>query len=121
RDARRMCELTGESLGIAPDDVVVCSTGLIGIPLNMDPIEKGIPLIAQTVRAERDGAAAAAEAMLTTDTVSKEAVSTFAQGAALATVGGMAKGAAMLSPAMATMLAVLTTDARVEPAALRRA
>jgi glutamate N-acetyltransferase/amino-acid N-acetyltransferase len=121
RDARRMCELTGESLGIAPDDVVVCSTGLIGIPLNMDPIEKGIPLIAQTVRAERDGAAAAAEAMLTTDTVSKEAVATFAQGSTLATVGGMAKGAAMLSPAMATMLAVLTTDARVEPAALRRA
>ncbi|MDQ1478189.1 MAG: glutamate N-acetyltransferase / amino-acid N-acetyltransferase, partial [Actinomycetota bacterium] len=43
RDARRMCELTGESLGIASDDVLVCSTGLIGIPLLMDPIEKGIP------------------------------------------------------------------------------
>ena len=121
RDARRMCELTGESLGIAPDDVVVCSTGLIGIPLNMDPIEKGIPLVAQTLRAARDGAAAAAEAMLTTDTVSKEALSTFAQGSTRATVGGMAKGAAMLSPAMATMLAVLTTDARVDPTALRRA
>ena len=112
RDARRMCELTGESLGIAPDDVLVCSTGLIGIPLVMDPIEKGIPLVAQTVSATRDGAAAAAEAMLTTDTVSKEAVATFSSGSALVTVGGMAKGAAMLSPAMATMLAVLTTDAR---------
>jgi glutamate N-acetyltransferase/amino-acid N-acetyltransferase len=121
RDARRMCELTGESLGIAPADVLVCSTGLIGIPLEMDPIEKGIPLVAQTVSATRDGAAAAAEAMLTTDTVSKEAVSTFSSGPALVTVGGMAKGAAMLSPAMATMLAVLTTDARVEPPALRRA
>jgi glutamate N-acetyltransferase / amino-acid N-acetyltransferase len=120
-DARRMCELTGESLGIAPDDVVVCSTGLIGIPLNMDPIEKGIPLVAQTVRAARDGAAAAAEAMLTTDTVSKEAVAEFSQGSTSTTVGGMAKGAAMLSPAMATMLAVLTTDARVDPAVLRRA
>ena len=49
RDARRMCELTAESLGLAPDDVVVCSTGLIGIPLAMDPIEKGIPLVAQTL------------------------------------------------------------------------
>jgi len=121
RDARRMCELTGESLGIASDDVLVCSTGLIGIPLVMHPIEKGIPLVAQTMSATREGAAAAAEAMLTTDTVSKEAVSTFSSGSTLVTVGGMAKGAAMLSPAMATMLAVLTTDARVEPAVLRRA
>jgi glutamate N-acetyltransferase/amino-acid N-acetyltransferase len=121
RDARRMCELTAESLGLAPDDVVVCSTGLIGIPLAMDPIEKGIPLVAQTLRATRDGAAAAAEAMLTTDTVSKEAVATFSIGSSRVTVGGMAKGAAMLSPAMATMLAVLTTDARVEPAVLQRA
>jgi glutamate N-acetyltransferase/amino-acid N-acetyltransferase len=59
--------------------------------------------------------------MLTTDTVSKEAVSTFSSGSTLVTVGCMAKGAAMLSPAMATMLAVLTTDARVEPVVLRRA
>jgi glutamate N-acetyltransferase/amino-acid N-acetyltransferase len=121
RDARRMCELTASAFGIAPDDVVVCSTGLIGIPLVMDPVEKGIPLVAQTVSATRDGAAAAAEAMLTTDTVSKEAVATFSIGSTTVTVGGMAKGAAMLSPAMATMLAVLTTDAGVEPAVLRRA
>jgi glutamate N-acetyltransferase / amino-acid N-acetyltransferase len=120
-NARRMCELTGTALGIATGDVLVCSTGLIGIPLPMEPIERGIPLIATTLTGDRDGAAAAATAMLTTDTVKKEAIATFAAGSASVTVGGMAKGAAMLSPAMATMLAVLTTDARVEPSALRRA
>jgi glutamate N-acetyltransferase/amino-acid N-acetyltransferase len=121
RDARRMCELAGGALGIATDDVLVCSTGLIGIPLSMDPIEHGIPVIAKGLTGTREGAAAAAVAMLTTDTVSKEAVSTFAGGKVTVTVGGMAKGAAMLSPAMATMLAVLTTDAAVERVALQRA
>jgi glutamate N-acetyltransferase/amino-acid N-acetyltransferase len=121
RDARRMCALTGGALGMATDDVLVCSTGLIGIPLTMDPIEQGIPKLAPTLSADRAGAAAAATAILTTDTVSKEAVATFMSGSERVSVGGMAKGAAMLSPAMATMLAVLTTDARVEPAVLRRA
>ena len=80
RDARRMCELTGAALGIATSDVLVCSTGLIGIPMPMDPIEIGIPKVAGTVRAGAEGAAAAATAMLTTDTVKKEAVATFAAG-----------------------------------------
>jgi glutamate N-acetyltransferase / amino-acid N-acetyltransferase len=117
RDARRMCELTGGALGIATTDVLVCSTGLIGIPMPMDVIDVGIPKVAGTLQAGDEAAAAAATAMLTTDTVRKEAVSSFARG----TVGGMAKGAAMLSPAMATMLAVLTTDAAVDPPLLRRA
>jgi glutamate N-acetyltransferase/amino-acid N-acetyltransferase len=121
RDARRMCELAGGALGIATDDVLVCSTGLIGIPLTMDPIEHGIPVVAKSLAGTTDSGAAAATAMLTTDTVKKEATATFEQGPVTVTVGGMAKGAAMLSPAMATMLAVLTTDARVEPAVLRRA
>jgi glutamate N-acetyltransferase/amino-acid N-acetyltransferase len=120
RDALRMCELAGGALGVATDAVLVCSTGLIGIPLDMGPIEHGIPLIAKGLTDGRDGAVAAATAMLTTDTVSKEATAGFRRGAATVTVGGMAKGAAMLSPAMATMLAVLTTDAPVEPAVLRR-
>jgi glutamate N-acetyltransferase/amino-acid N-acetyltransferase len=121
RDARRMCELTGDALGIATNDVLVCSTGLIGIPMPMDPIEAGVAKIAATVSADADGAVAAATAMLTTDTVRKEAVASFAHGSARVTVGGMAKGAAMLSPAMATMLAVVTTDAAVEGPALQRA
>jgi glutamate N-acetyltransferase/amino-acid N-acetyltransferase len=121
RDARRMCELTADALGVAATDVLVCSTGLIGIPLVMDPIERGIPVVAQTLSADHAGGSAAAAAILTTDTLSKEAIATFTSGSARVTVGGMAKGAAMLSPAMATMLAVVTTDARVGPAVLRRA
>jgi glutamate N-acetyltransferase / amino-acid N-acetyltransferase len=111
RDARRMCELSAESVGCAADDVVVCSTGLIGVPLPMEPIEAGIPKLAGTLGPVGD---MAAEAILTTDTVRKEAHERveLADGTAV-NVGGMAKGAAMLAPSMATMLAVLTTDAVV--------
>ena len=115
RDALRMCELTAEGLGVAREHVLVCSTGLIGIPLPMDPLEIGIPKLAATLTRSNGGDAA--RAIMTTDTVPKEAVTR----AGAATVGGMAKGAAMLSPAMATMLAVCTTDAAGEPPVLQRA
>ena len=120
RDALRMAELTAVSLGCVPRDVLVCSTGLIGIPMPMDPVEVGIPKLATTLTADDAGGAAAATAILTTDTVRKETVQQveLAHGV-VATIGGMAKGAAMLSPAMATMLAVLTTDAAVDPSTLR--
>jgi len=115
RDARRMCELSAEGLGIAVDSVLVCSTGLIGIPMPMAAVEAGIPKLCGTLA--DDGGGAAAQAILTTDTKRKEAVAR----AGAATVGGMAKGAAMLSPAMATMLAVVTSDAAVAPVDLQRA
>jgi glutamate N-acetyltransferase/amino-acid N-acetyltransferase len=114
-DARRMCALTAEGLGLEPADVLVCSTGLIGIPMPMAPIEAGIPKLCAQVSS--GGGADAARAIMTTDTKPKEAVATVGA----ATVGGMAKGAAMLSPAMATMLAVVTTDAAIDHAALQRA
>ncbi|HWW52992.1 MAG TPA: bifunctional glutamate N-acetyltransferase/amino-acid acetyltransferase ArgJ [Acidimicrobiales bacterium] len=111
-DAERMCELTAAALGCETESVLVCSTGLIGIPLPMAVIEAGVgPLAASRCAA---GETDAAEAIRTTDTVRKEVV-VQADGF---TVGGMAKGAAMLAPNMATMLAVLTTDAAVEPAEL---
>jgi glutamate N-acetyltransferase/amino-acid N-acetyltransferase len=117
RDARRMCELSAESLGCAPNDVLVCSTGLIGVPLPLEPVEAGIPKLAETLGPHGD---LAAEAILTTDTRPKE----FADRLELADgkvvhIGGMAKGAAMLSPAMATMLAVITTDLAISPDVLR--
>ena len=115
RDARRMCELVGEGIDVAPADVLVCSTGLIGIPLPMAALETGIPKVCGALRVE--GGTDAAQAMLTTDTVRKEAVAS----AGNAIVGGMAKGAAMLSPSMATMLAVLTTDASVDASVLEPA
>jgi glutamate N-acetyltransferase/amino-acid N-acetyltransferase len=122
RDALRMCELAAQSIGCAPTDVLVCSTGLIGIPMPMDPIEAGIPKLAGELRADAAGGTAAADAMLTTDTVRKlttQPVELPMQRAA--TIGGMAKGAAMLAPSMATMLAVLTTDVAISPPVLHRA
>ncbi len=115
RDARRTCELAAESLGCAPHDVLVCSTGLIGVPMPMDAVEAGVPKLAGVLRPDAAGATAAANAILTTDTVRKEAEERveLADGTTI-TVGGMAKGAAMLAPSMATMLAALTTDAAVD-------
>jgi len=112
-DALRMATITGEALGCTPTDVLVCSTGLIGFRLPMDALESGIPGLARTL----DDASAAADAILTTDTVRKEATAPIEGTGAV--VGGMAKGAAMLAPAMATMLAVLTTDASVAADALQ--
>ena len=114
-DARRMAALTGAGLGSAADDVLVCSTGLIGYFMPMAALETGIPALC----ADLNGGEAAADAILTTDTVRK--VATAAIGATGAVAGGMAKGAAMLAPAMATMLAVITTDAVADPAVLQRA
>jgi glutamate N-acetyltransferase/amino-acid N-acetyltransferase len=121
-DARAMCERTGAALGCAGTDVLVCSTGLIGIPLPIDAVAAGIPKAVTGLAASPAAGDAAATAMLTTDTVTKQstAVAESADGSRY-TVGGMAKGAAMLAPAMATMLAVLTTDAAATPAALHDA
>ena len=111
-DAEEMCALVAKDLGCAPDEVLVCSTGLIGFELPMDAVRAGIPPL--VAGRSVDGGSAAAEAIRTTDTVRKETV---VRGPGFV-VGGMAKGAAMLAPNMATMLAVLTTDAAVEPAHL---
>jgi len=111
------CRLVAAGLGCAPDEVLVCSTGLIGVPLAAEPFRSGVPLAVAGLDA--NGAADAARAIMTTDTRPKEALAGGPRHAAV-TVGGMAKGAAMLAPDMATMLAVLTTDAAVEPAVLQR-
>ena len=114
--SERSCALVAAGLGCGPEHVLVCSTGLIGIPPPVDAVVAGIgPLVA--ARAGGDGGADAARAIMTTDTRPKQTL----QRAGAATVGGMAKGAAMLAPNMATMLAVLTTDAAVPPDALARA
>ncbi|WP_131747554.1 bifunctional glutamate N-acetyltransferase/amino-acid acetyltransferase ArgJ [Frankia sp. Cppng1_Ct_nod] len=108
-DTHATAEHTADLLGIGAGEVAVCSTGLIGVRLPMDLL---LPGVAKAVaEASVTGGAAAAEAIRTTDTVSKQAV----RAAGGVTVGGMAKGAAMLAPALATMLVVVTTDAVVDP------
>ena len=114
-DAEETARLAAGWLGCRPEDVLVCSTGLIGIPLPMDPVRDGLPRAAAGLSA--DGGHAAADAILTTDTFPKQVV---VDGDGF-TVGGMAKGAAMLAPQLATMLAVLTTDAEVPQESLQEA
>lgn len=122
RDAREMGLLTAQGLGIAEDLAYVCSTGVIGRPLPMDAVRHGIP---EAVRLLGPDGAAAAEAIMTTDTVPKTAAVQVPIRGQVVTVGGMTKGAAMIHPQMATTLTVLTTDAAVAlpllHAALRRA
>ncbi len=108
QDTHATAERAAGSLGLSAADVAVCSTGMIGERLPMDALLPGVD--AAAAAATRDGGAAAADAIRTTDTVAKIA---FRRGRGY-TVGGMAKGAGMLSPEMATMLAVLTTDADVD-------
>jgi glutamate N-acetyltransferase/amino-acid N-acetyltransferase len=117
--AEGTAKLAAEALGCDRRHVLVCSTGLIGIPMDIAPFITGLPAAAAALAASPEAGRSAAEAIMTTDTVAKEAVATFEVGGVTVTVGGMAKGAAMLSPAMATMLAVVTTDAAVEPKALQ--
>ncbi len=116
-DATRMCSLVGDGLGVRPEEVLVCSTGLIGIPLPMVALEKSIPDLVALRSGGDDAALNAARAIMTTDTRTKQIR---LDGGGF-TVGAMAKGAAMLAPDMATMLAVLTTDAAVDPDDLQRA
>lgn len=113
-NARRMCHQTAQALKLQTDEVLVCSTGVIGVQLPIETIEKGIPAAAAALAA--DGGADAAQAIMTTDTVPKTYAVELASGLR---VGGMAKGAGMIAPNMATMLAVAATDAAVAPGLLR--
>src|SRR3954463_14811364 len=114
RDARIMAAATADALGVDAADVLVCSTGIIGTPLPMEPILSHVPKLAKKLSLE--GAHDAARGILTTDHQPKEVVirgSNF-------TVGGMAKGCGMIAPNMATMLAFLTTDADVSHALMQK-
>jgi glutamate N-acetyltransferase/amino-acid N-acetyltransferase len=115
KNAQLMAAATGEALQVANSDVLVCSTGIIGTPLPMDPILAATPRLAKKLSVE--GAHDAARGILTTDHQAKEVVikgSTF-------TLGGMAKGCGMIAPNMGTMLAFLTTDADVSRAVMQKA
>jgi glutamate N-acetyltransferase / amino-acid N-acetyltransferase len=114
-DTHATAEAVATALGVGAADVAVCSTGLIGERLPMDKLLAGVTAAAAAL--DPDGGDGAATAIMTTDTVSKQAVAHGPQGSGWA-VGGMAKGAGMLAPGLATMLVVLTTDAVAEPAAL---
>ena len=117
--ANAMCEAAAKALGIDASDVVVASTGVIGMPLPLEPIVDGIPnLVASLGSSPEDGYAAAA-AIMTTDTRLKQIAAETVIGGKTVRIGGMSKGSGMIQPNMATMLSFVTTDAAIEPAVLQ--
>lgn len=119
RLAREMSDCAAEALGIAKDDVVVASTGVIGMPLPMDRVKAGIQKASQGLYS--DGGHDAAKAIMTTDTVCKEMAVQLRIDGKLVTIGAMAKGSGMIHPNMATMLGFITTDVNIDNKALRAA
>ncbi|MCS7208332.1 MAG: bifunctional glutamate N-acetyltransferase/amino-acid acetyltransferase ArgJ [Fimbriimonadales bacterium] len=111
RDAQRMAELVAKRLGCAPTQVAVASTGVIGVPLPMHAIESGVELLFDRLSDGDDRATA--DAILTTDSASKRAALEVATPVGTVRIGAIAKGAGMIAPKMATMLAFITTDAQV--------
>ena len=117
--AQTMCDLAAQALGIEPQDVVVASTGVIGQVLPIEPIAAGIPELVKALSA--DGSHAAATAIMTTDTIAKEAAAEVEIGGKTVKVGGISKGSGMIHPNMATMLCFVTTDCAISPAMLDKA
>ena len=117
--AEKMSQLAADQLGIAADDVVVASTGVIGQRLNVEPIAAGLPQLAAGLSVE--GADAAAKAIMTTDTIDKQVAVEFELGGKVCRMGGMAKGSGMIHPNMATMLVFITTDAAISAEMIQKA
>jgi glutamate N-acetyltransferase/amino-acid N-acetyltransferase len=115
--AERVCAAIAGGIGASSEQILICQTGLIGIPFPIDAVEPRLAAIVDARGDDSAAGAAAARAIMTTDTVAKEVV---VAGPGF-TVGGMAKGAAMLAPNMATMLALCTTDAAVDAPTLQKA
>ncbi|MDD4984559.1 MAG: bifunctional glutamate N-acetyltransferase/amino-acid acetyltransferase ArgJ [Dehalococcoidales bacterium] len=115
RDAAEMADLAARNLGISPESVLVASTGVIGKRLPMDLIRTGI----KRINVSRNGGHELARAIMTTDTVPKEAAVSVSSDNGNFVIGGAAKGSGMLHPNLATFLCFLTTDAAVEPEFLR--
>ncbi len=109
--AEKMCALCGAELGIAKEEIIVASTGVIGQPLAIEPIQSGMPALVKAL--DTEGSAAAASAMMTTDTRLKESAVSFYLGSKLCHIGGIAKGSGMIHPNMATMLAFVSSDAAI--------
>jgi glutamate N-acetyltransferase/amino-acid N-acetyltransferase len=117
--ALRMADRTAAVVGCDPASVLVASTGVIGVKLDIGKVERGVADAAAHL--SRDGGPAAARAIMTTDPFPKESAIEAAAHGGTFRVGGIAKGSGMIEPLMATMLAVVTTDAKVAPALLQRA
>ncbi len=117
--ADEMSALCANALGISEKDIVVASTGVIGQPLDIEPIEDGIPELVASLSV--DGSDAAAQGIMTTDTKKKEVAVEFELDGRTCHIGGIAKGSGMIHPNMATILVFITSDAAISPAMLQKA
>lgn len=117
--ARKMCALVEKHTGIKASDVIVASTGVIGQPMDVTPIENGMESLVSELNL--NGSRAANQAIMTTDTMEKEVAVEFTAGGKKCSIGGIAKGSGMIHPNMATMLVFLTTDIAITPEMLQKA
>lgn len=117
--AQAVCSLAADASGISQDAFIIGSTGVIGQPLPLEPFEKGIPVLAKQL--SYDGSDAAANAIMTTDTVKKECAVSFTIQGKTCAIGAIAKGSGMIHPNMATMLCFITTDVAISADMLQKA
>lgn len=117
--ALETCRLLADELGIAENNVVVASTGVIGQPMDIAPFKSGIPELVKGL--SENGGEAAAEAIMTTDTAKKEIAVEFTAGGKVCRMGGIAKGSGMIHPDLATMLVFITTDCAISAKMLEKA
>lgn len=115
--AEGMCEITANALGISKSDIIVASTGVIGQPLDLEPVKNGIGELVSGL--DKNGSDSAANAIMTTDTVKKEFACEFTLGGKPCHIGAISKGSGMIHPNMATMLAFITTDANISSEMLK--
>lgn len=116
--AEMMCEITAGELGFSKSDIIVASTGVIGQPINIEPIKNGMPQLVKGLN--KDGSNDAAEAIMTTDTVKKEFACEFTLGGKTCRIGAISKGSGMIHPNMATMLGFIVTDAAISSEMLKQ-
>lgn len=116
--AEQMSQLAANALNILPQDVIVASTGVIGQPLNIAPIEQGIPKLVNSLG---NNSTQAAEGIMTTDTKVKQVAVQFSVGGVTCRLGGIAKGSGMIHPNLATMLVFITTDCSISSEMLQKA
>ena len=121
KNARLMTKLAAKALSINEAEVLVCSTGRIGLPMPMKNVERGIRMCVPRLARSASKARQVSEAIMTTDTRRKEVAVEFKVGRSTVRIAGICKGAGMIQPGVATMLAFITTDVAVEPGALKRA
>lgn len=119
QSAEKMCAATAKELNLSPERVFVCSTGVIGVELDTTPVENALPALAKSL--SKEGAEAAAQAILTTDLVKKEIALEAEIGGKTVKIGAIAKGSGMIHPNMGTMLCFITTDAAIDATLLDKA